>query len=240
MLIKGDTPVDEQLGSYNITNLEAISFGIGVDSATNHLDPASYPSTHPLAPQLPSMHWGWQAGYRFVCYEGTSGNNFALTWQIHALDDRLYYKVTVPTTGTVSGGDLIVELNADYQEALYNVDVSTGPITHGHNGDASRLIQSFNERVFTDASLPTSVQEELEASFEVGPNPVHVGEQVWVRGDFPKDVEMSLVDMTGRVVRRMNKLASTFSFAAPEHGVYFLTLRKDGQVLTTRKVVAIH
>ena len=40
------------LGSHpDITNVESITFSVGVDQAHNHLDPASYPASHPLAPQ---------------------------------------------------------------------------------------------------------------------------------------------------------------------------------------------
>ena len=75
-----------ELGNFDITSLEGIEYSLGVDAGHNHLDPASYPSSHPLAPKNPSMHWGWTAGYRFIALEGFAGatsgavtNNF----QIH-------------------------------------------------------------------------------------------------------------------------------------------------------------
>ena len=55
-LVDANVPFDESLGSFSIGILEAIRFGIGVEQAANHLDPASYAMTHPLAPKNPSMH----------------------------------------------------------------------------------------------------------------------------------------------------------------------------------------
>lgn len=48
-----------ELGAVNATNLEGVKFHIGVYSPVNNEDPTQWPSGHPLAPQNPSMHWGW-------------------------------------------------------------------------------------------------------------------------------------------------------------------------------------
>ncbi|CAN5372876.1 hypothetical protein BH09BAC1_BH09BAC1_17610 [soil metagenome] len=47
-----------------------IRFDVGIDSATNHMDPSTYAAGHPLAPQVPSMHWSWNSGYVFAKLEG--------------------------------------------------------------------------------------------------------------------------------------------------------------------------
>lgn len=73
ILANAGTFTNVYLGSFDITTLESVSFGIGVEGDYNHLDPASYPSEHPLAPKSPSMHWGWSPGYRFVAMEGSGG-----------------------------------------------------------------------------------------------------------------------------------------------------------------------
>src|SRR5690606_7713783 len=57
------------LGNLTITSVEEIRFHIGVYAPTNNADPSLQPMGHPLAPQSPSMHWGWAAGYRFVAME---------------------------------------------------------------------------------------------------------------------------------------------------------------------------
>ena len=70
VLVNASEATEVDLGSHDVTNVEAVHFHIGVDSSVNHSDPASYPMGHPLAPVFPSMHWGWAAGYRFVAIEG--------------------------------------------------------------------------------------------------------------------------------------------------------------------------
>src|SRR5210317_2115149 len=73
LLVNASEGDDHNLGGLNITNVEGISFYVGVDHAHNHMDPTIWPAGHPLAPQNPSMHWGWTAGYRFACLEGKTG-----------------------------------------------------------------------------------------------------------------------------------------------------------------------
>ena len=99
MLVNANDSTYESLGSFNITNLEAIRFGIGVDASKNNLNPATYPANHPLAPKSPSMHWGWAAGYRFVAFEGKAGSSLSQIVELHALDNSNYFIQTVPTNG---------------------------------------------------------------------------------------------------------------------------------------------
>jgi hypothetical protein len=50
ILVDPSNVTNASLGSFSITNLESVSFGIGVQSSVNHLDPSSYAANHPLAP----------------------------------------------------------------------------------------------------------------------------------------------------------------------------------------------
>ncbi|MEO8590854.1 MAG: MbnP family protein [Flavobacteriales bacterium] len=43
--------------------------GIGVPSALNHADPATFPSDHPLSVNS-LMYWTWASGYKFVLFDG--------------------------------------------------------------------------------------------------------------------------------------------------------------------------
>ena len=67
------------LGKVPTGNYKGIEFSVGIDSATNHLDPATYDASNPLAIQSPPIHWAWNPGYIFVKLEGmcdtTIGNN---------------------------------------------------------------------------------------------------------------------------------------------------------------------
>lgn len=61
------------VGEYSSFNISA-----GVDSSSNHTDPALFPSTSALSSNNPDhMHWGWDPGYIFFVLEGmvdTSAN----------------------------------------------------------------------------------------------------------------------------------------------------------------------
>ena len=230
---------DENLGSFNVTNVEGISFGVGVEQAVNHLDPASYSAGHPLAPQNPSMHWGWQAGYRFVAMEGKAGNNFTQSWEIHALDDALYYETTITTTGFNVGSDIVIALDGDYAKALYNIDVSTGPIVHGSFGDANRIMQNFRDHVFTPA-LTVGVEDEIQMDWQVGPNPVIGSSNIRVNGTFPEGAMLQLVDISGRVLESVSTELDELSLNRPAGGLYFLSVISDSKVLDTRKVVVLN
>ncbi len=45
-------------------------FHLGLDSASNHADPAKLAADHPLNPNLNGLHWNWQGGYIFLALEG--------------------------------------------------------------------------------------------------------------------------------------------------------------------------
>ncbi len=116
-----------QLGEFTITALESIQFSIGVDQAHNHLDPASYPNGHPLAPQNPSMHWGWASGYRFIAIEGLAGddsNSLNNTYQIHTIGNTNYKTVIIDVAGEINKDDMSIYVQADYDKFLINIDAS--------------------------------------------------------------------------------------------------------------------
>ena len=61
-------------------NNYSIELQVGVDSITNHIDPATYSNDHPLSYQSPSMHWQMGAdvqtwSYLFVVLEGFADLN---------------------------------------------------------------------------------------------------------------------------------------------------------------------
>ena len=61
-------------------NTISVEFQVGVDSVSNHTDPASYQSDEPLSYQTPSMHWQMGSNpmdwsYLFVVVEGFADLN---------------------------------------------------------------------------------------------------------------------------------------------------------------------
>ncbi len=239
-LVDGSIAFNELLGSYAINTLESIRFGVGVDTTVNHLDPSTYASGHPLAPQQPSMHWGWQSGYRFAAMEGNGGQNLNQYYEIHALGDGNYYKVTIPTAGFSNGSDLTIELDADYAKALTDINVSDGLTTHGTDREAAILLQNFRDHVFTASGAHTSVAGELEGgqiNMQIAPNPVGNDQAFRVIADFPKHSTIKITDLSGRVVLENKPVGGVAEMEISVAGFYLVSILKDGAVIGNSKLV---
>lgn len=237
LLVNATTQLNELLGSFPITNLEGIKFGIGVEQAVNHLDPSSYPSTHPLAPQSPSMHWGWSAGYRFVAMEGNSGNNLNQIFQIHALEDNNYFEASLTTTGYMNGNDLVIELDADYEKALQNISVNQGLINHGGTGEAISLLRNFQQYVFTPSSNTVGIAPSVVQNHQLilYPNPTINGFNI--SGDFPRDSRLSIASVLGEVVMDQEYVKGHVSTKNLSPGLYFVSIAHKGQDLAIKKLI---
>lgn len=239
LLVNSGTATNELLGNFNITNLESIRFGVGVESAVNHLDPATYPSNHPLAPQSPSMHWGWSAGYRFVAMEGKSGNQMSQSYEFHALDDANYFLTTIPTNGTVNGSDLTVELNADYEMALKNIDVSTGPITHGGFGDAVTLLENFRDEVFTSATAVGMEDGWQGGELTLAPNPTLAGNAVKLNWSGNDETLVQVFDLSGKLLQEVPASGNVLALEVSAPGCYLIAIQQNGERIATRKLMVI-
>ncbi len=231
------------LGSHpDITNVESITFSVGVDQAHNHLDPASYPANHPLAPQNPAMQWGWSAGYRFVAIEGKAGTNFANDFEIHALGDANYKTLTLPTTAeTHPNGDKTIHLIADYSQVLNSINVSAGLIVHGSTGKAVTLMNNMKNVVFSADAVSMTIDPAFEGAFSVSPNPAVSGKVV-ASMTLPAgfDYRISLTDLAGRVVLNQPIAAGDQSFAfdqALNAGMYFVHLWQNTRPVVVEKLV---
>lgn len=174
ILVDASGSLNQNLGNFNITTLEEIRFAIGVNAEVNHNDPAGFPTTHPLYPQTPSMHWGWLAGYRFVALEGNSSDALDQMMELHALGDENYFQQIIATAGTKDGQNLTVELNADYTQALDGIDISQGVILHSNSDACTVMLENFATKVFTSSEgnnsvLSTPQKEKMD--IQLYPNP---------------------------------------------------------------------
>lgn len=239
LLVDADQPLDILLGNFNVTSLESIRFSIGVDSATNHLDPSTYPMSHPLAPQSPSMHWGWSSGYRFIAMEGKSGSNLSQFYEIHTVEDENYVTTSVTTSGDVISNGLRIDLDADYEMALKNIDVSSGPTNHGAGGISKTIIENFRDFVFSKAELSTATPSIIaENAFSLYPNPSTGSVNLNIAPSFSKDAEVLVYDYTGRVISQKPVSANGYlqmNIDAP--GCYLIALQQKGQVVLTKRMV---
>ena len=242
ILVNANTQVNELLGNFNITTVEAVKFGIGVEQSYNHLDPSSYAMSHPLAPKSPSMHWGWSAGYRFVAMEGKSGSSLNQTYEFHALGDANYHTFTIQTAGTMNGSDITIGINADYEGALHNIDLSGGNnIIHGEVGKAADLLVNFSYNVFTSSDGNNSIGldegDENEDVFEFYPNPS--SSKVRISGLQENNTVVVFDALGSIVIQKEFTNNEDHSINLSKSGVYFITILNQGEAVKSEKIVII-
>jgi len=209
------------LGDVTITNVEAIVFHVGVHQPVNNADPSLQPITSPLAPQIPSMHWGWASGYRFAAIEGLGGSAFTLQFQIHALGNDNYFKtMVVPQSTNLINDSLYIHLNADYLEAVRNIDVSNGLYAHGNLGDAKVCLQNFKHYVFGQTYVGA---ENDDAGSFVSVYPVP-SDNKWVTietGDLPDNFYVEIYNTAGSLINTVSTPGSNkMNIQFEDSGVY--------------------
>ena len=240
LLVDASSKVKHLLGSFNVTNLEAIEFGIGVENAYNHLDPATYTVFHPLGPKSPSMHWGWSSGYRFLAMEGKAGSNMSLTFEIHALGDLNYHYVNLPTTGVNTGSEININIDANYEMALKGISVSSGPLSHSETGISATALLNFNTDVFAIGAGAPNGMNTISSSSVVNlyPNPSTGTVSIDMDENITGDVEVVIMDVTGQVVLRKAITEASNSFVnIANNGLYLVNVFVDGQNVSTKRVV---
>ena len=239
-LINGEDVIDLNLGTFDITDIESITFSVGVDEARNHLDPSTFPSTHPLAPQNPSMHWGWTAGYRFVALEGKAGANVSTTYQVHALGDANYQTLTIPVQGNINNNTLTINLDADCLGMFNEINVSSGVVTHGDFDEAVTLLENFATHVFfPQGEIPVkTIDPTFEGKFQIQPNPsFDKSTNVILNLPSANNYQLTLTDLTGRVIQnqKIDPKEQTIEISSSHAGVYFIHLWKNGEPVAYEK-----
>lgn len=226
------------LGSFDVDQLEKIQFHIGVDPEHNHADPSLYASGHPLAPKLPSMHWGWTAGYRFVALEGKAGSSMNITYEVHALGDDYYYPVLLNHSAKAAANKLEIDVHAEYSGLLRNISVNQGLIVHGAQGQAITLLKNFRDHVFSAPDGSTNVLNVAEniqtTGIRVYPNPS--------KGTFFIDqpvgagIHVSVFNLQGQLIHSLQVSDQTKMIELPK-GVYFLDLHYAEGAVERKKMI---
>jgi len=227
------------LGNYDITTVEKIKFYIGVYPPLNNEDPALYDESHPLGLKSPSMHWGWASGYRFVVYEGFGGVDFSQNFQLHGLGNTNYFRQEQTVISEMVDGVMVLNLNADYTEALRDINVSTGVVSHSETGSALKLLQNFRDHVFGNyfASLdPIAAQ----LQFTVFPNPTE-NDQVQVNFEnVTGNYEIRISNATGQLIQTLIPVTDgIINLQVPEAGIYFISVLAEGKLVETKRIVRI-
>ena len=242
ILVNAAEMTEVDLGSHEINVVEQLTFRVGVDEEHNHLDPASWPSDHPLAPTFPSMHWGWAAGYRFIALEGKAGPNLNQTFEMHCLGDQNYYRTIVPMSAVAENGELNISIDADYTRALEDIPVNGGIIVHGETDEAVDVIDNFRFYVFSPSPGFTSTLDKAAIKkFNVFPNPALEGRsQVVLETEGNQVYQLSITDLLGRQVQHFDGVRSgdQVGLNLEFNGIYFVNLVKNGQIVLSEKLIS--
>ena len=242
ILVNADKDTQVNLGNYDIHSVEKVSFSIGVDPDHNHLDPASYDASHPLAPQFPSMHWGWSAGYRFVAFEGYGGSAFNQLFQLHGLEDLNYYQNETELDIVAENNEIVISLDADYARALEDINLNSGVIVHGGYGEAKQCLENFRDFVFSPTSETTSTIDFSEVNnFSVYPNPTNNGNfTIALEASEELAYQVSVTDILGKQIHFFNAVNSNsiMDVQLDKSGFYFINLIKAGHPVISKKLIA--
>jgi hypothetical protein len=240
-LVDASTITSINLGTYtNITNIEGIKFSVGVNTPENNQDPALWPSNHALSPKSPSMHWGWASGYFFIALGGNSSPSLNQQLELHALGNTNYYSQTITTGATLNATELIITINADYAQALKNINISSGLILHGSSGSNAVMATNFRDFVFTPLSTVGINENSLSTNgIVVYPNPSSTGLFAISADNYPKNsTTLKITNVTGRVmdVKKLNELNNN-EISIDTKGIYFISLLNNDVLITTQKVI---
>ena len=242
ILVDASEETSIELGMFALENLEGIRFHIGVDPDHNHLDPASFPMGHPLAPQAPSMHWGWAAGYRFLAMEGESGSLLNQVFEIHGLGDANYYETSIEINPAAGNNVLAVNLDADYTKILTNINIGSGLIEHGETGEAANAVKNLANVVFSPTTTSVGTNSRITPSqLRLYPNPAVNGR---VLIEIPSSLASANLEivLTNALGQHQNSFSWTKGGAQMElenlpSGLYWINLMEAGEVLVSKQLL---
>jgi hypothetical protein len=230
VLVKGTANLVNNLGSFDVDVVEAITFSVGVHPSLNNEDPGAQPNSSPLFFQSPSMHWGWASGYFFVCLEGTAGTSFISTYQFHCLWNENYFEQTIEVQGIENeDGAVYIHLDADYNEALKDVDVAAHPTHHGNNLGDLQVLQNFRDYVFSAGSGELlSAESYHNFNISIFPNPTNDIVNISFSGVVNQPLQIIVYDIYGRQVADVeSSVSTTLDFAHLSAGVYMVQVSNE-------------
>lgn len=214
LLVDAETPNEEhEVGEMpSGFDFRILRWDVGVDKVKNHADPALYPTTHPLGLQLPSMHWGWAAGYRFMALEGKiDGNNDGVPeqdFQFHNLGDDLLFRAMLDMNGShhVETEPLIVDL--DYVKLFDNIAMTGNIVLHGSGSKNKTMMQNSAKNGFFTPQIVSSVNDENEVvEFTIGQDATQINIEMPVEDNY----QVLIYDIRGSLISKNRINASTYS-----------------------------
>jgi hypothetical protein len=236
---------DYTLGQENITNLEGISFDLGVDSVRNGMNTSAWPAGHPLAAQNPSMDWSWPDGYFFWTIDGKvdSDNDGEpdLNFSLHGMGNDLLRPVNGFSGLNLSGNDVKVELYVNIADWLHEIELRYVGVAHDGLHDNTNVANNTNpETVFT-LDLPLSIEEWANQESSVYADyTMPYAPTIYYDLISKENVDITVVDEAGRVVLSAEDQPSSGNFFIRKElpdGIYIITLTNNLETKNLRFVV---
>lgn len=233
VLADGFTDGLHALGSVSgVNSVEALKFHVGIDPDNNHADPASWPADHPLAPQVPSMHWGWAAGYRFVALEGGTAD---ANLEIHALGDDNHYPGETEVAASIENGTLVLDVEADVLGFFHMLTVGTGLINHGEDSEAILVCNNLADRVFR---LPgaADVADKDGETLDLSLLAIENGAELQFGAACPAGTRVELLDLLGRSVQQVDVPSGVERFRLTDvrPGAFLISIQTPSGRITRR------
>jgi cytochrome c peroxidase len=155
---------------------DAIRFQVGLDPELNKADPAKYPPSHALNPQVNGLHWGWQSGYVFLALEGrwteasksnTQNPKAEGGYSFHLANEPQLMRVELPVRLDLAPGSRqTVRLGLDVKKVLSGTTLNdASSTTHSRQGDEmARKLAANVERAFAVESSFSPVSKMAPAT----------------------------------------------------------------------------
>jgi len=251
LLVNAKNPEAEfDLGSWPVDAAHGVTLHLGVPQSVNHLDPASYPASHPLSPQNPSMQWGWTAGYRFLVLEGKVDNNGdgvpETTFEFHNLGDALYKTLELTGMKEAHNGVLHLHFVLDYAQLFKNLAMTGNLIQHG---SASLNVNVMNNAATQNfITLPTVLAtHEVESNslnIKAFPNPANIETLLEYTLPASGSLDLILTNTLGQTVRTLSGLPATgtvrLETASLPEGIYQYVFYENGDLLARKQLMVKH
>jgi hypothetical protein len=240
ILVKASANIVDYLGQFDVNEVEAITFSVGVHPSLNNADPALQDPGSPLYFQTPTMHWGWTSGYFFACIEGIAGVNFVSVYQLHGLWNGNYFEQTVEVVGVENEtNQLFLHLNADYKEALRDVNVVSVPQHHGSDLEDLKMLQNFRDYVFSAGTGELlSLDKKEFVDFQVYPNPTNGILSISCKGNFDPQSTVYFYDGAGTLIKSVSVTENMIvDLSDVASGIYYLFIESKRAILLQQKVI---
>lgn len=248
ILVNAANPIAEHdLGQWAMDAAHGVTLHLGVPQSVNHNDPAAWPSNHPLAPQNPSMHWGWSAGYRFMAIEGKVDNNNdgvpETDFEFHNLGDALYKTVELTGIEEAESGVLHLHLTLDYVQLFKNMAMTGNLIQHGSASMNQKMMTNAATEGFLAMPIVSATHEVLTNSLNVSASPNPFSTETLIQYELPVTDALSMIvtNSLGQVVRTLGGLPATGSLRFEKgdlpKGIYQYAFYENGNLLARKQFV---